>query len=370
MLSNFLTQINWTLFSIPAGHKTPLRGISTFTKLFSARKAQKIISKVLKIAAIIVLASACAKQKPAPPFKAAAQKKPYTATRADAERSMPERVVIQAPPDCKLCHDDIGGQVSYKYYPLRFSHKTHFDLGVECIFCHRDAPNSTSIDDNLLPEGHNLEKITSEEFPDPNPCKACHLYLSEFGKKDKTIPAMCDTCHSSYKGKASVPFEEVSLFTRLKNNHKVHFDKGLPCLRCHVDFDKLEEPVSQFIPTRDLCTECHEKVVNAVNEESLSPRSGKFSAEELFMTNCSVCHGPEGRGDGTVAGFFKAGLRPRDLTGPVYMGKRTDEQLFNVIYYGGPELMLSERMPAWEGLLSEEEVNLLVKYVRDLSLTP
>ena len=33
--------MNWTLFS------TPLRGISTFTKLFSARKTQRITSKVL-----------------------------------------------------------------------------------------------------------------------------------------------------------------------------------------------------------------------------------------------------------------------------------------------------------------------------------
>ena len=60
-------------------------------------------------------------------------------------------------------------------------------------------------------------------------------------------------------------------------------------------------------------------------------------------------------------------LKPGDLTDPARMARRTDEQLFDVIFYGGPELTLSERMPAWTGLLSKDEVNLLVKYVRSLS---
>ena len=147
----------------------------------------------------------------------------------------------------------------------------------------------------------------------------------------------------------------------------MHFDKGIPCLRCHVDFDKLEEPVRTYTPKRDLCTECHGANVQERNADRLLTRTLPATGKELFMDNCAVCHGSDGRGKSRISSFFAAGLTPRDLTDLPYMSKRSDDQIFDVIYYGGPELMLSERMPAWEGLLKEDEVRLLVAYVRSLS---
>ena len=154
----------------------------------------------------------------------------------------------------------------------------------------------------------------------------------------------------------------------LLNNHSVHIKKGIPCIRCHVDFDKLEATVNRFTPTRSLCEECHGVGVEARNLDTLVPPSGlKIDAEELFMRNCVPCHGEDGKGQGKIASFFRTNLKPRDLTDPSAMDKRSDKQLFDVINEGGTELMLSERMPAWKGLLTEDEVRSLVKYVRGLS---
>jgi hypothetical protein len=36
---NSLTQMNWTIFSIPTGHKTPLRGVGAFTNASLLRKS-------------------------------------------------------------------------------------------------------------------------------------------------------------------------------------------------------------------------------------------------------------------------------------------------------------------------------------------
>lgn len=320
---------------------------------------------------VLALSSACAnnkrqhsRTKPKP------VRKVYIASRAVVEKSQPDRVVLPASPDCSLCHGIFGKRASYKYYMLRFSHKKHADFGTQCVFCHRKAATSTEVLDYLLPEGHGFSNHTSEEeYVDASPCKACHMYFSEFGQKDKKIKAKCDTCHVLDKGKKGVKSKPWHFASTLKNKHKVHFDKGIPCLRCHVDFDKLEEPIRSYTPKRDLCTECHGANVKERNMDKLLTRTLPATGAELFLDNCAVCHGTDGRGKSKISSFFAAGLTPRDLTDLPYMSKRSDEQIFDVIYYGGPELMLSERMPAWEGLLKEDEVRLIAAYVRNLSMS-
>ncbi len=292
----------------------------------------------------------------------------YAASLEAVKASLPDRVVIPAPPDCTLCHIEKSEYKSPFYtLPLNFSHKSHSALGIACLFCHRAASSSREIDDDLMPVGHFFKNEKDDEAPDLNPCRVCHLYSSEFGKKDKKIPGQCIDCHSGYP-KRKVEPETGYYLAGLLNNHNVHIEKGIPCLRCHVDFDKLEATVSKFTPTRKLCEECHGKGVEGRNLDTLVPPRGvHLDAEALFMRNCAPCHGDDGKGTGKVSGFFSADLTPRDLTDPVAMGKRSDEQLFDVIYHGGPKLMLSERMPAWRGLLTEMEVKILVKYVRGLS---
>lgn len=320
---------------------------------------------------VIALSSACVNNKmQRSKLKSKPVRKVYVASRAAVESSQPDRAVLPASPDCALCHGIFAKQASYKIYSLRFSHKMHSDIGAECVLCHRKADESTSVLDYLMPDGHGFNNHSSEEeYVDTNPCKACHLYSSDFGKKDKKIKAGCETCHVGYSKKEGVKHKALLFSSTLKNNHKVHFDKGIPCLRCHVDFDKQEEPLRSYVPKRDLCTECHEKKVQERNADRLIVRTLPATAEELFVDNCAVCHGRDGSGKSKITGFFAAGLAPRDLTDISHMSKRSDEQIFDVIYYGGPELMLSERMPAWEGLLSEDEVRRLAAYVRSLSVT-
>jgi len=80
---------------------------------------------------------------------------------------------------------------------------------------------------------------------------------------------------------------------------------------------------------------------------------------QVYQQRCALCHGPEGKGDGPAA----AGLnpKPRNHTDGKYMSTRTDEQLLEVIRHG------KGGMPAWGGILTETEINAVLKHVRSLA---
>ena len=80
---------------------------------------------------------------------------------------------------------------------------------------------------------------------------------------------------------------------------------------------------------------------------------------KVYAERCALCHGAEGKGDGTAA----AGLdpKPRNHTDGAYMKTRTDEDLLNVIRNG------KGGMPAWGSVLSEQEIAAALKHVRSLA---
>jgi mono/diheme cytochrome c family protein len=91
------------------------------------------------------------------------------------------------------------------------------------------------------------------------------------------------------------------------------------------------------------------------------PRSAESIArgKGIFDHDCVVCHGPGGHGDGVAAASLPA--RPKDLT------KLAPPPIFpdGVIAYriiNGKNLM-----PAWRGMLSENDVWDLINFIRSLA---
>ncbi len=88
-------------------------------------------------------------------------------------------------------------------------------------------------------------------------------------------------------------------------------------------------------------------------------------AEQNFEFYCAQCHGLTGQGDGpNVTESFATD--PRNFTNAAEMEKLTDADLKNVILDGGPAVSKSELMPPWSQTLTEEEVDALVAYLRQL----
>ena len=85
----------------------------------------------------------------------------------------------------------------------------------------------------------------------------------------------------------------------------------------------------------------------------------------LYIDKCAHCHGIEGAGDGDAAENLLP--RPRDFTSGLYKIRSTesgnlptDQDLFDVISNGMP----GSSMPAWKGLLSEDERWSLVAQIK------
>lgn len=87
--------------------------------------------------------------------------------------------------------------------------------------------------------------------------------------------------------------------------------------------------------------------------------------EQNFKFYCAQCHGETGLGDGpNVTESFATD--PRNFTNAAEMEKLTDADIKNVILDGGPSVSKSELMPPWSRTLTEEEVDALVAYLRQL----
>jgi mono/diheme cytochrome c family protein len=89
---------------------------------------------------------------------------------------------------------------------------------------------------------------------------------------------------------------------------------------------------------------------------------GSASAgRQIFMQNCVVCHGPEGKGDGPGA----AGLNPKpaNFSEPQRRATPEDTQV-RIVTNGGASAKLSPIMPAFNETLTPQQVRDVVTFIR------
>ena len=79
------------------------------------------------------------------------------------------------------------------------------------------------------------------------------------------------------------------------------------------------------------------------------------AAADLFKTKCQACHGPDGSGNTPMG----KKLGTHDFHSPEVQ-KMTDAQLIELITKG------KEKMPAYTGKLTAEQIKELAGYVREL----
>src|SRR5213078_595329 len=84
---------------------------------------------------------------------------------------------------------------------------------------------------------------------------------------------------------------------------------------------------------------------------------GAADVKENWEKHCASCHGK----DGTKAGR-KADVK--NLTDATYQASFTDEQMFKQIKEGLKDKNGKEKMKAFGGMLSDDEIKALVAFVR------
>ena len=83
--------------------------------------------------------------------------------------------------------------------------------------------------------------------------------------------------------------------------------------------------------------------------------------KEVYNNTCASCHGPTGKGDGVAAAALDP--KPRDLSNAEYVSGLSNEHLATVISKGGAAAGMSALMPAWEGVLSPEDITNVIEYI-------
>lgn len=89
---------------------------------------------------------------------------------------------------------------------------------------------------------------------------------------------------------------------------------------------------------------------------------GAADVKENWEKQCASCHGKDGKGD-TKAGR-KADVK--NLSDATYQSTFTDEQMFKQIKEGMKDKNGKEKMKAFGGMLSDDEIKALVAFVRGL----
>lgn len=84
--------------------------------------------------------------------------------------------------------------------------------------------------------------------------------------------------------------------------------------------------------------------------------------KNLYQANCSSCHGTGGKGDGPASG----GLDPKPQNLAENQNNLSDDYLFWRISEGGLMDPFNSLMPAWKGLLNDEQIWQVITYVRTM----
>lgn len=94
-----------------------------------------------------------------------------------------------------------------------------------------------------------------------------------------------------------------------------------------------------------------------------APSARAESAADNYKLYCTQCHGTQKSGGGINASSLS--VQPRNHASAVDMGKLSDDNIFLAIKKGGVAVSKSTFMPPWGGILTDDEIKDMVKYLRD-----
>jgi cytochrome c oxidase cbb3-type subunit 3 len=99
--------------------------------------------------------------------------------------------------------------------------------------------------------------------------------------------------------------------------------------------------------------------VSGIGSPATHATGDSHRGRAVFKSTCSSCHGPSGSGDGILARLIDAPMA--DFTDAQRMGTLTDTELLIAVRDGKGQFM-----PSWKDVLSKQEIDDLVSYVRGL----
>ncbi len=167
--------------------------------------------------------------------------------------------------------------------PVAFSHAIHADqLGMDCRYCH-----------------NGVEKSWYSNIPSAGTCMNCHNQVL------KDDPKLALVRESAATGKA-IPWVQIHKTPDyVYFNHSVHVNRGVSCVKCHGEINKMDEVRHAKPLSMGFCLECHRNPEKQIRDPKdvynlsleISPENQEKMGKQFVhdwkvnsSQNCSACH--------------------------------------------------------------------------------
>ena len=167
--------------------------------------------------------------------------------------------------------------------PVPFPHSVHADqLGIDCRYCHSA-----------------VEKSWYSNVPASSTCMNCH---NQVLKDDLRLAAIRE---SAQNGKPIAWVQIHKLPDYVYFNHSVHVNRGISCVHCHGNINRMVE-VQQAQPlSMTFCLDCHRnpapnlRPIDKITQLDWNPHqhlsktwftNALVSWKVESLQNCSACH--------------------------------------------------------------------------------
>ena len=168
--------------------------------------------------------------------------------------------------------------------PVPFPHSVHVDqIGLDCRYCHSQ-----------------VEKSWYSNLPSSSTCLNCH---NQILKEDPRLAIVRDSAQTGQ----SVPWVQVhKLPDYVYFNHSVHVNRGVSCVHCHGEINKMDEVYHAKPLSMTFCLDCHrdpgpnlrplDKITDLawkLSDPDVQKDQGQRLAHDWKVNasqNCSACH--------------------------------------------------------------------------------
>jgi hypothetical protein len=173
------------------------------------------------------------------------------------------------------------GRMGYQpKQPVAFSHAIHADqLGLDCRYCHTG-----------------VEKSWFSNVPAAETCMRCHL--NHVAKESPKL-ALVRESYATGKPIPWVWIHKTPDFVYF--NHSVHVNRGISCVHCHGEVNKMDEVFHAKSHTMAFCLDCHREPEKNIRPNEFVTQldwkndgfDGKRAVKDWKVQpgqSCSTCH--------------------------------------------------------------------------------
>lgn len=162
--------------------------------------------------------------------------------------------------------------------PVAFSHAIHADqLGMDCRYCHSS-----------------VEKAWFSNIPASTTCMNCHSIVA----KDSPKLELVRQSHATGKPIPWVQVHKVPDYVYF--NHSVHVNRGVSCVKCHGEVNKMDEVQHAKPLSMSFCLDCHRAPADNIRPNEFVTQldwQGEVNGKQMVHDwkvqpgqSCSTCH--------------------------------------------------------------------------------